>query len=178
MQEKKLAEWECHQRKKRGVKCERAGLQEVLMAVKLKQLSKYIIFAFLFDYIHYDLWVFFPEHLQLYAYDATQSLAFLFYIYAVYKLFYLFKEYTPIMYAISSLWLWFSVGDVVTIIYSTKTLEALQLEHCCMGLNMFVLSYKYRDNLRLYFELFRFNLNIDTTILKIKKHERITFYSG
>jgi hypothetical protein len=98
------------------------------------------------------LWGLFPEPSQLYVYDSSQSLSFLLYIYVIYKLVSLFEAEIPIIYAICSLWLWFSVGDVITIVYSVKTIEALKLEYCCMSFNLFALLYKYRGGLNVYFK--------------------------
>ena len=126
---------------------------------KLKQCSKYVILAFIFDYVHYDLWGFFPDPLQVYVYDSSQSIAFLLYIYAICKFF--DKDNTPIMYAICTTWLWFSVGDAFTMVYFHKTLEGLRIEYYCMWFNVIMLCYKFRGYLYLQWEIFKFNLKID-----------------
>ena len=101
------------QKRKKAESLERVECQVVQ---KLKQSSKFVIFAIVFDYFHYSLWELFPEAQQIYIYDSTQSLAFLFYVYAIYKM---IPEQLQIMNAVCSMWLWFSVGDCITIIYSS-----------------------------------------------------------
>ena len=151
-----LKEWAHLQRKRKVESLENQECQNLIQ--KLKQSSKYIIFAIVFDYFHYSLWEKFPEHLQLYVYDSSQSLAFLFYIYAIFKM---IPKKLMVMYSIVSMWLWFSIGDVVAMVYSNKTIETIPFEYYCLYFNIVMLCYKFRDYLYLQWEIFRFNLKID-----------------
>lgn len=104
----------------------------------------------MFDFIHYNIYPLFAEDIQLYVYDATQSITFLLYIYAIYKL--IPKQFLT-MHFITCAWLWFSVGDTASIIYDSKTLEYFDLEHVCLFINVLIFSYKFYDELYLRYEI-------------------------
>ena len=98
------------------------------------------------------------KHLASLLLHSTQSLAFLFYVYAIYKM---IPEQLQIMNAVCSMWLWFSVGDCITIIYSSKTLDSIPLEYYCLYFNIILIAYKFRHNIYFYIELMRFNLKVE-----------------
>ena len=158
-EQKTVSTWVNLLKRKKAENLERAEYHQQDLKARLKQSSKYVLIAIGFDFIHYDLWSLFPEELHLYIYDATQSLSFLLYIYAIYKFFR--KEETPIMYSVLSMWLWFSVGDCLTMVYGSKTIEGMRIEYYCLYLNLFVLSYKFRNYIYFYIELMRFNLKVE-----------------
>jgi hypothetical protein len=137
-----------HLRKKRKEGC--CENQDSRVVQKLKNSSKYILFAFVFDLCHYSLWEYFPEPQQLHIYDVSQSLAFLFLYYAIYKM---TPKELPIIHSIASLWLWFSVGDCFTMVYTEKSISSIPFEYYCLWLNLLMLSYKFKDELYLRYEI-------------------------
>ena len=137
-------EQEDHQRRRKEGNLGKVDSQVVQ---KLKQSSKYVLLAFIFDLFHYSLWEYFPEDSQIYVYDASQSIAFLFYIYAIYKL---IPKQLMLMHFITSAWLWFSVGDVFNVVYA---LEGIRLENWCLLLNLLLFAYKFKDELLLRYEI-------------------------
>jgi len=143
--QQKQVEQEDHQRRKK------AGNYENQDLVKhLQKQSKWILIAFIFDLIHYNIYPLFNEDSQLYVYDASQSIAFLFYIYAIYKL---IPEELILMHFITSAWLWFSIGDVFNVVYNTGAIQGLRLENWCLLFNILVFSYKFRYELLLRLEI-------------------------
>ena len=128
-------------KRKKDERCENPKLER-----HLKRNFKFIIIAFLFDFVHYNIYPLFAEGSQLYVYDATQSIAFLFYIYAIYKL--IPKQYVMYQFILSC-WLWFSLGDVFNVVYNTNLVTGFSLENVCLLFNVFVFSYKFRYELYL-----------------------------
>ena len=124
----------------------------------LKKQSKWIIVAVVFDLIHYNLYPLFNKDLHLYIYDSSQSIAFLFYIYAIYKL---IPNQLVFMQVLLTSWLWFSIGDVVNVVYNYNAVNELRLDNVFLFITVLQLSYKFRNNLYLYLEVFRFNLKVE-----------------
>jgi len=133
------------QKRKKAERCESPRLER-----HLKRNFKFVLLAFIFDFVHYNIYPFFDEGSQLYVYDATQSIAFLFYIYAIYKL--IPKQYIMYQFILSS-WLYFSLGDVFNVVYNANTVIGLQLENVCLLFNLFVFSYKFRHELYLRYNI-------------------------
>jgi len=161
MELKEVKELESHQRKRKGVSLEKDVLNQQVVRQRLLQSSKYVVLGIVFDFVHYDFWGWFPEHLHTYIYDSSQSIAFLLYIYAIYDIFSRFKNIVPVMYGLISMWLWFSIGDAFTMVYANKTLEGLRIEYYCLAGNILILCYKFRDYLYLQWAIFEVNLKID-----------------
>jgi len=124
----------------------------------LKKQSKWILVAVVFDLLHYNIYPWFDEQLHLYVYDSTQSIAFLFYIYAIYKL---IPDKLVIMHVIMSMWLWFSIGDVFNVVYNYNAVNEIRLENILLLVNTIMLCYKFRDYLYLQWAIFEVNLKID-----------------
>lgn len=117
----------------------------------LKRSSKWVLIAFIFDLIHYNIYPLFAEDSQLYVYDATQSIAFLFYIYAIHKL---IPKELMLMHFITGAWLWFSIGDVFNVVYDADVLEGIRFENWCLLLNVFMFSYKFNNELLLRYNIY------------------------
>lgn len=149
-------EQEDHQRKR---KVGNYVNHDSLLVQKLKQSSKYVLIAFIFDCVHYSLWEYFPEDSQLYVYDASQSVAFLLYIYAIHKL---IPEQLMLMHFITSAWLWFSIGDVFNMVYNADAIESIRFENWFLLFNVFLFSYKFKYELLLKYEilLYAFKLRL------------------
>ena len=124
----------------------------------LKDNSKWILLAVVFDLLHYNIYPLFDEHLHLYIYDSSQSIAFLFYIYAIYRL---IPKELIIMSVVTSTWLWFSVGDVFNVVYNYNAVNEVRLDNIFLVFNVIMLCYKFRGYLYLQWEIFKFNLKID-----------------
>jgi len=162
-----MERWEKQELKKRIVQKELEHLQKrrkvenyanLDLVNHLQRKSKFVIFAIIFDLLHYNIYPLFDEGLQLYVYDSTQSIAFLFYIYAIYKL---IPKELVLMHFILGAWLWFSIGDVFNVVYVSNGLDGLRLENWLLLFNVSVFSYKFRDELYLRWEILRFNLNME-----------------
>jgi hypothetical protein len=117
----------------------------------LQRQSKWVLIAFIFDLLHYNIYPLFAEGQQLYIYDATQSIAFLFYIYAIHKL---IPKELMLMHFVTGAWLWFSVGDVFNVVYNADALQDLRFENWCLLLNVFMFSYKFNDELLLRYRIY------------------------
>lgn len=124
----------------------------------LQKSSKWIILAVVFDLIHYNIYPLFEEHLHLYIYDSCQSVAFLLYIYAIYKL---IPEKLAIMHVLLTAWLWVSVGDVLNIVYNYKSTQEFDFDNLFLMVTILQICYKFRNNLYLHLEVLRFNLKIE-----------------
>ena len=135
-------EQEDHQKRRKV-----GNLENQDLVKHLQKQSKWVLIAFIFDLIHYNIYPLFPEDSQIYVYDASQSIAFLFYIYAIYKL---IPKQLMLMHFITSAWLWFSVGDVFNVVYG---LEGVRLENWCLLLNLLLFAYKFKDELLLRIEI-------------------------
>ena len=116
----------------------------------LQSNSKYIILAILFDVIHYNIYPLFDEGVQLWVYDSTQSIAFLFYIYAIYKI---IPKQLLMVHFILSTWLWFSIGDVFNVVYNVNNTIGFRLENLLLLFNLFIFGYKFRKELYLRLEI-------------------------
>ena len=135
-------EQEDHQRKRKVESYENQDLVK-----HLQKQSKWILLAFIFDLIHYNIYPLFSEDSQLYVYDSTQAIAFLFYIYAIYKL---IPKQLMLMHFITSAWLWFSIGDVFNVVYNT---DYVNLENWCLLFNLILFAFKFRYELLLRIEI-------------------------
>jgi len=135
-------EQEDHQKRRKV-----GNLENQDLVKHLQKQSKWVLIAFIFDLIHYNIYPLFPEDSQIYVYDASQSIAFLFYIYAIYKL---IPKELMLMHFITSAWFWFSVGDVFNVVYG---LEGVRLENWCLLLNLLLFAYKFKDELLLRIEI-------------------------
>jgi hypothetical protein len=95
----------------------------------------------------------------LYVYDTSQSVAFLLYIYAIYKL---VPEQLMLMHFITSAWLWFSIGDVFNMVYNADAIESIRFENWLLLFNVFLFSYKFKYELLLKYEilLYAFKLRL------------------
>ena len=154
--------WERIKRRKITVQKELEGLQRRKKAESyvnhesllnhLKKQSKWVLIAFIFDLIHYNIYPLFAEDSQMYVYDATQSIAFLFYIYAIHKL---IPKELMLMHFITGAWLWFSVGDVFNVVYDADVLKGIRFENWCLLLNVFMFSYKFNNELLLRYNIYR-----------------------
>ena len=129
----------------------------------LQKNSKWVIVAIIFDLIQYNIYPLFDVYLHLYIYDSCQSLAFLFYIYAIYKL---IPEDLTTMHLILNAWLWFSVGDVINVVYDYNSIKKFNFDNLFLMFSVLQLCYKFRNNLYLNLEFLRFNL-------KIQRYEQI-----
>lgn len=129
----------------------------------LQKNSKWVIVAIIFDLIQYNIYPLFDVYLHLYVYDSCQSLAFLFYIYAIYKL---IPEDLTTMHLILNAWLWFSVGDVINVVYDYNSIKKFNFDNLFLMFSVLQLCYKFRNNLYLNLEFLRFNL-------KIQRYEQI-----
>jgi len=131
---------------------------ESLVLNHLKNNSKWIILACVFDLIHYNIYPLFEEHLHIYIYDSTQSIAFLLYIYAIYKL---IPEKLLIMHLLLTSWLWFSIGDVLNVVYNYGSTQEYNFDNLFLMFTVLQISYKFRHNILLNLEVLRFNLKIE-----------------
>jgi hypothetical protein len=152
MERRKQKEQDDHLRKKKEEKCENHVLKH------LQKQSKWVLVAIVFDLIHYNIYPIFPEELQLYVYDSTQSIAFLFYIYAIYKI---IPKQLMLMHFILSAWVWFSLGDVFNVVYNYNAVNEIRFENYCLLLNILMMCYKFREHLYLQYAILLFNLKIE-----------------
>lgn len=129
----------------------------------LQKNSKWVIVAIIFDLIQYNIYPLFDEYLHLYIYDSCQSVAFLFYIYAIYRL---IPEDLTTMHLILNAWLWFSVGDVINVVYDYNSIQKFNFDNLFLMFSVLQLSYKFKNNLHLNLEFLRFNL-------KIQRYEQV-----
>jgi len=129
----------------------------------LQKNSKWVIVAIIFDLIQYNIYPLFDEYLHLYIYDSCQSVAFLFYIYAIYRL---IPEDLTTMHLILNAWLWFSVGDVINVVYDYNSIQKFNFDNLFLMFSFLQLSYKFKNNLHLNLEFLRFNL-------KIQRYEQV-----
>lgn len=129
----------------------------------LQKNSKWVIVAIIFDLIQYNIYPLFDVYLHLYVYDSCQSLAFLFYIYAIYKI---IPEDLTTMHLILNAWLWFSIGDVINVVYDYNSIKKFNFDNLFLMFSVLQLCYKFRNNLYLNLEFLRFNL-------KIQRYEQI-----
>lgn len=153
-----MEKWELRRQRKRTALKELVDLQKRKKGVNyvnqdlvkhLQKQSKWILIAFIFDLLHYNIYPLFAEN-QLYVYDATQSIAFLFYIYAIHKL---IPKELMLMHFVTGAWLWFSIGDVFNVVYNANALQDLRLENWCLLLNVFMFSYKFNDEMLLKYRI-------------------------
>ena len=123
---------------------------------------KYVVVAIIFDLLHYNIYPFFEEAYQVHIYDSSQSMAFLLYIYALYKV---IPKEIIIAHFVLSTWLWYSIGDVINVVYELNH-PGLKLENILLLLNFLIFTYKFRSQM---------SLRIDIFICEIKLvlHERI-----
>ena len=131
---------------------------ENLVLDHLQKNSKWVIVAAVFDLIHYNIYPVFEEHLHLYIYDSCQSVAFLLYIYAIYKL---IPKNLVIMHVLLTAWLWISVGDVLSIVYNYNATQEFNFDNLFLMFTILQICYKFRNNLHLHLEVLRFNLKIE-----------------
>ena len=129
----------------------------------LQKNSKWVIVAIIFDLIQYNIYPLFDEYLHLYIYDSCQSVAFLFYIYAIYRL---IPEDLTTMHLILNAWLWFSIGDVINVVYDYNSIKKFNFDNLFLMFSVLQLSYKFKNNLHLNLEFLRFNL-------KIQRYEQV-----
>jgi hypothetical protein len=129
----------------------------------LQKNSKWVIVAIIFDLIQYNIYPLFDEYLHLYIYDSCQSVAFLFYIYAIYRL---IPEDLTTMHLILNAWLWFSIGDVINVVYDYNSIQKFNFDNLFLMFSVLQLSYKFKNNLHLNLEFLRFNL-------KIQRYEQV-----
>ena len=89
-------------------------------------------------------------------------MAFLLYIYALYKV---IPKEIIIAHFVLSTWLWYSIGDVINVVYELNH-PGLKLENILLLLNFLIFTYKFRSQM---------SLRIDIFICEIKLvlHERI-----
>lgn len=147
----KQRELERLQRKKRVLKCLCTNQEFHLQNQKEKRKNKvynFLIIAILFDFLHYNIYPLFAEEIQYYIYNCTQSIAFLLYIYVIYL--FIPKERLLMHFVINS-WLWFSIGDVIEIVYNSKEVDFLNMEHIALFVSVLLFCYKF--NKQLYLEL-------------------------
>jgi len=131
---------------------------ESLVLNHLQKNSKWVIIAVIFDLIQYNIYPLFDEYLHLYIYDSCQSVAFLFYIYAIYKL---VPNDLMIMHLLLTAWLWFSIGDVLNVVYNYESANGFNFDNLFLMFSVLQLCYKFRNNLHLHLEVLRFNLKIE-----------------
>ena len=129
----------------------------------LQKNSKWVIVAIIFDLIQYNIYPLFDEYLHLYIYDSCQSVAVLFYIYAIYRL---IPEDLTTMHLILNAWLWFSIGDVINVVYDYNSIQKFNFDNLFLMFSVLQLSYKFKNNLHLNLEFLRFNL-------KIQRYEQV-----
>jgi hypothetical protein len=147
-------EQEDHQRKRKV-----GNLENQDLVKHLQKQSKWVLIAFIFDLFHYNIYPLFSQDSQLYVYDTSQSVAFLLYIYAIYKL---VPEQLMLMHFITSAWLWFSIGDVFNMVYNADAIESIRFENWLLLFNVFLFSYKFKYELLLKYEilLYAFKLRL------------------
>jgi len=145
----KQKELERLQRKKRVLKCLCTSQEFQYQNQNQKnKVYHFLIIAILFDFLHYNIYPLFAEGLQYYIYNCTQSIAFLLYIYVIYL--FIPKERLLMHFVISS-WLWFSIGDVIEIVYNSKEINFLNMEHITLMISVLLFCYKFHK--QLYLEL-------------------------
>lgn len=150
----KTKELERLQRKKQVLKC-LCTSQESQYQNQSNKVYYFLIIAILFDFLHYNIHPLFVEDLQYYIYNCTQSISFLLYIYVIYL--FVPKERLLMHFIINS-WLWFSVGDVIEIVYDSKEVNFLNMEHIALFFSVLFFCYKFRK--QLYLEIRILNLLI------------------
>ena len=145
----KQKELERLQRKKRVLKCLCTSQESQYQNQNQKnKVYHFLIIAILFDFLHYNIYPLFAEGLQYYIYNCTQSIAFLLYIYVIYL--FIPKERLLMHFVINS-WLWFSIGDVIEIVYNSKEVDFLNMEHITLMISVLIFCYKFHK--QLYLEL-------------------------
>ena len=55
------------------------------------------------------------------------------------------------MHFVINSWLWFSIGDVIEIVYNSKEVDFLNMEHIALFVSVLLFCYKF--NKQLYLEL-------------------------
>ena len=67
-----------------------------------------------------------------------------------------------IMHLLLTAWLWFSVGDVLNVVYNYESTKEFNFDNLFLMFSVLQLCYKFRNNLHLHLEVLRFNLKIET----------------
>lgn len=146
----KSRELEHLQRKKKVLSCLCTNQEFQSQNQKNDKPYYFLIIAILFDFLHYNVHPLFAEDLQYYIYNCTQSITFLLYIYVIYL--FVPKERLLMHFIINS-WLWFSVGDVIEIVYNSKEVNFLNMEHIALFISVLIFCYKFNKQLYLEFKI-------------------------
>ncbi len=65
------------------------------------------------------------------------------------------------MHLLLTSWLWFSIGDVLNVVYNYKSMQEYNFDNLLLMFTVLQISYKFRHNILLNLEVLRFNLKIE-----------------